>query len=109
MKEPQGSAEFIAEQKRRLADNPECATSSYNLGVTLMQQGKLDEAADCFRNALRAERRHGEVYSILSEYFRQDPAAWDDARGLVFKPIRLRPPQRFGPLHRRRTHPRTAQ
>ena len=27
-------------------------------------------------------RRHGEVYSILSECFRQDPAAWDDARGL---------------------------
>jgi Mlc titration factor MtfA (ptsG expression regulator) len=27
-------------------------------------------------------RRHAEVYSILSEYFRQDPAAWDDARGL---------------------------
>jgi hypothetical protein len=27
-------------------------------------------------------RRHREVYAILSEYFRQDPAAWDDARGL---------------------------
>jgi Mlc titration factor MtfA (ptsG expression regulator) len=27
-------------------------------------------------------RRHREVYSILSEYFRQDPAAGDDARGL---------------------------
>jgi Mlc titration factor MtfA (ptsG expression regulator) len=28
-------------------------------------------------------RRHREVYAILSEYFRQDPAAWDDARGLA--------------------------
>jgi hypothetical protein len=27
-------------------------------------------------------RRHREVYALLSEYFRQDPAAWDDARGL---------------------------
>jgi Mlc titration factor MtfA (ptsG expression regulator) len=27
-------------------------------------------------------RRHSEVYAILSEYFRQDPAAWDDARGV---------------------------
>jgi hypothetical protein len=27
-------------------------------------------------------RRHAEVYAILSEYFLQDPAAWDDARGL---------------------------
>ena len=27
-------------------------------------------------------RRHPEIYSILSNYFGQDPAAWDDARGL---------------------------
>ncbi len=30
----------------------------------------------------RVRRRHAEVYAILSEYFRQDPAAWDDARGI---------------------------
>lgn len=30
----------------------------------------------------RIRRRHPAVYAILSEYFRQDPAAWDDARGL---------------------------
>ena len=30
----------------------------------------------------RVRRRHGEVYAILSSYFGQDPAAWDDARGL---------------------------
>jgi MtfA peptidase len=27
-------------------------------------------------------RRHREVYSLLSAYFGQDPAAWDDARGI---------------------------
>ena len=27
-------------------------------------------------------RRHRDVYAILSSYFAQDPAAWDDARGL---------------------------
>jgi MtfA peptidase len=27
-------------------------------------------------------RRHPKVYAILSEYFRQDPAGWDDERGL---------------------------
>lgn len=27
-------------------------------------------------------RRHPEVYAILSAYFGQDPAAWDDARGV---------------------------
>jgi MtfA peptidase len=30
----------------------------------------------------RVRHRHPEVYAILSEYFRQDPAAWDDAREL---------------------------
>ena len=28
-------------------------------------------------------QRHREVYAILSAYFAQDPAAWDDARGFV--------------------------
>ncbi len=28
-------------------------------------------------------RRHREVYAILSAYFGQDPAAWDDERGLL--------------------------
>jgi Mlc titration factor MtfA (ptsG expression regulator) len=27
-------------------------------------------------------RRHREVYALLSGYFGQDPAAWDDARGI---------------------------
>jgi len=35
-----------------------------------------------FESALALRRRHREVYDILAEYFRQDPAAWDDARGL---------------------------
>jgi Mlc titration factor MtfA (ptsG expression regulator) len=30
----------------------------------------------------RVRRRHAEVYAVLSSYFGQDPAAWDDARGL---------------------------
>ncbi len=30
----------------------------------------------------RVRRRHPEVYAILSGYFGQDPAAWDDARGM---------------------------
>jgi Mlc titration factor MtfA (ptsG expression regulator) len=35
-----------------------------------------------FESALELRRRHREVYEVLAEYFRQDPAAWDDARGL---------------------------
>jgi Mlc titration factor MtfA (ptsG expression regulator) len=35
-----------------------------------------------FESALQLRHRHHEVYEVLAEYFRQDPAAWDDARGL---------------------------
>jgi len=35
-----------------------------------------------FETPLALRRRHRELYAILSEYFAQDPAAWDDARGL---------------------------
>jgi MtfA peptidase len=35
-----------------------------------------------FESALELRRRHREVYDVLAGYFRQDPAAWDDARGL---------------------------
>jgi len=30
----------------------------------------------------RVRRQHADVYRLLSEYFGQDPAAWDDARGV---------------------------
>ena len=36
-----------------------------------------------FKIPLEVRRRHREVYALLSAYFGQDPAAWDDARGLV--------------------------
>jgi Mlc titration factor MtfA (ptsG expression regulator) len=35
-----------------------------------------------FEIPLDLRDRHREVYAILSAYFRQDPAAWDEARGL---------------------------
>ncbi len=35
-----------------------------------------------FEAALETRRRHRELYELLAGYFRQDPAAWDDARGL---------------------------
>ena len=34
-----------------------------------------------FEIPLDLRDRHREVYAILAEYFRQDPAAWDEARG----------------------------
>jgi Mlc titration factor MtfA (ptsG expression regulator) len=35
-----------------------------------------------FENPQVVRRHHREIYEILSAYFAQDPAAWDDARGL---------------------------
>ena len=35
-----------------------------------------------FEQPLELRRRHREVYAILRDYFGQDPAAWDEARGL---------------------------
>jgi Mlc titration factor MtfA (ptsG expression regulator) len=36
-----------------------------------------------FEVPLALRRRHRELYALLSHYFGQDPAAWDEARGLV--------------------------
>ena len=57
MKVPQDAESFIEEQKRRLMENPECATSSYNLGVALMEQGRYDEALEAFRDAVENSGR----------------------------------------------------
>ena len=35
-----------------------------------------------FEAPLALRQRHRELYAILADYFAQDPAAWDDARGL---------------------------
>jgi Mlc titration factor MtfA (ptsG expression regulator) len=35
-----------------------------------------------FEAPLALRRRHRELYALLAAYFAQDPAAWDDARGL---------------------------
>jgi MtfA peptidase len=36
-----------------------------------------------FEAPLAVRQRHRELYTFLADYFRQDPAAWDDARGLT--------------------------
>jgi hypothetical protein len=36
-----------------------------------------------FEAPLALRQRHRELYAMLAEYFGQDPAAWDDARGLA--------------------------
>jgi Mlc titration factor MtfA (ptsG expression regulator) len=60
-----------------------------------------------FETALALRRNHGGLYELLAAFFRQDPAAWDEARGLTLDaPIRPRPPRRTGPIGRRRPRSR---
>jgi Mlc titration factor MtfA (ptsG expression regulator) len=59
-----------------------------------------------FETALAMRRNHGELYELLVAYFRQDPAAWDDARGLMLEPARPRPPRPRGRTARRRPRSR---
>ena len=66
MKTPQGSEEFIAEQKEILKqDEFECANTQYNRGVELMQQGKFDEAIGAFNDAIANSARMFEGYVNL--------------------------------------------
>jgi len=60
-KEPQDSEDFIQQQKAVLAENPECASTSYNMGVALMEQGRLDEAVEAFREAVANSGRMFEI------------------------------------------------
>jgi len=56
-----------------------------------------------FETALAMRRNHAELYGLLMAYFRQDPAAWDDARGLTLDPRpRPRRLRRKTPADRRR-------
>jgi len=38
-----------------------------------------------FKTPIEVRRRHRELYAALARYFEQDPAEWDDDRGLVLK------------------------
>jgi MtfA peptidase len=59
-----------------------------------------------FEASLALRRQNAELYELLAAYFRQDPAAWDDARGLTLEPSRPRPPRRPGRSRRRRPRSR---
>ena len=59
-----------------------------------------------FEAALALRRNHGELYELLVTYFQQDPAAWDDARGLTLEPARPRPPRHRGRAGHRRPRSR---
>lgn len=59
-----------------------------------------------FETALAMRRSHDELYELLVAYFQQDPAAWDDARGLTLEPTRPRLPRHRGRTGRRRPRSR---
>ena len=70
----------VAEREMERLRHGRSAFDSYGANDPVEFLGVAVEAF--FEIPQRVRRRHREVYDILSEYFRQDPAAWDDARGL---------------------------
>ena len=72
MKTPQGSEEFIFQQKQIRDEDTECANTQYNLGVSLMEEGKLDEAIGAFNDAVANSFRMFEGYVNLGYiYFKK--------------------------------------
>jgi cytochrome c-type biogenesis protein CcmH/NrfG len=65
VKKPSSIEKFIYKQKQLLAENPECATGHYNLGVALMKEGKLDEAIEAFEEAIETGSRMFEAFVNL--------------------------------------------
>ena len=51
-----------------------------DLGTSIRMKQPAVEAF--FEIPLELRDRHREVYAILTTYFQQDPAAWDEGRGL---------------------------
>jgi Mlc titration factor MtfA (ptsG expression regulator) len=70
----------IAEQEMERMRHGRSAFDDYGASDPVEFLGVAVEAF--FEIPQLVRRRHPEVYAILSEYFRQDPAAWDDARGI---------------------------
>jgi tetratricopeptide (TPR) repeat protein len=90
MKNPKNIEQFIAEQKLRLMERPDCATSLYNLGVAFMQQGRFDEAIANFEESIDAGVRMFEAFVNLGYiYFREgdlDKVAKANLRAVEIEP-----------------------
>ena len=72
MKQPQDSETFIAEHRKLAKEDVECASESYNRGVALMEQEKLDEAEAAFRDAIGDSARMFEAWVNLGYiYFKK--------------------------------------
>jgi Mlc titration factor MtfA (ptsG expression regulator) len=77
-------------QQREWAALMEKEMDKLRRGRSVIDEYGADEPAEFFavaveaffESALLLRARHGALYAFLARYFGQDPAAWDDARGL---------------------------
>ena len=60
----------VASYRRVITLNPEIPEVYCNLGIALIDQGKLGEAIDSYRNALKLKQNYAEVYNNLGIAFR---------------------------------------
>ncbi|HWX24171.1 MAG TPA: zinc-dependent peptidase [Vicinamibacteria bacterium] len=78
-------------QRRRWGPLVAAEMESLREGRSLLDPYGVENPAEFFAVSIEVffeqpqsmRRRHEELYETLSSYFRQDPAAWDDARGLT--------------------------
>ncbi len=70
-------AEAIARQTLQLC--PDLASAHNNLGIVLLETGRLEAAAECFRQALRRRLDYAEVQSNLLYCLNYDPGVDDTA------------------------------
>lgn len=61
----QNADDYIAEQKNKLAKNPQCANTRYNLGVAYLSKRMWHEAEREFRQAVQDSPKMAEAYVQL--------------------------------------------
>ena len=68
MAEPKNIEEHISQQRTSLAQNPECGTTLYNLGVALLSQQKIEEAEKNFERRIKQKtnpnRKSERIYKV---------------------------------------------
>ena len=62
MREEISTEAYVAELRKRLAENPGCALTHYNLGIALVKQHRWDEAITEFKEAIAESSHLAEAY-----------------------------------------------
>ncbi len=89
--QPPESLPSPSQEKPAQTTNPRHADAHNNLGVSLMDEGKAEDAAQCFRHALSINPRHADAHNNLSNALlrlgRLDEACQHNDQALRINPV----------------------